>query len=164
MASKARKICSSSSGHSHCPDRGSEMIFKSSKRCSFLQRDLSSFSEELQAQKPIVYQSLLSMSSPCLGLCATQVEAGEVWPCSFLLPRQLIAPLLPLAFFFNSGTEFELQNITRGILCIHFLFRRQFSPVPSLPLSSAHMADLPGRCQELSWVAMSHHGRGAGTR
>lgn len=121
-ASKAGKICNSSSGQSHCPDRGSEMIVKSSKRCSLLPSDLSSFSEELQAQKSIVSQSLLNTSSACLGLCPTQVQAGEVWPCSFLLPRQLLAPLLPLAFFFDSRSEFEFQTITRGILCIHLLF------------------------------------------
>lgn len=98
MASKAGKICNSSSGHSNCPDRGSEIIFKSSKGYSLLPSDLSSFSEELQAQKCIVYQSSLSMSSASLRLCATQVQAGEVWPCSFLLPRELLGPLLPLAF------------------------------------------------------------------
>lgn len=75
------------------------MIFKSSKGCFSLPSDLSPFSEELQAQKCIMYQSLLSMSLPCLGLCVTQVRAGEVWPCSFLLPRQPFAPLLPLTFF-----------------------------------------------------------------
>lgn len=49
-ASKAGKNCDSSSGHSCCPARGSEMIFKNSKGCSLLPSDLSSFSEELQAQ------------------------------------------------------------------------------------------------------------------
>lgn len=70
MASKAGKNFSFGSGHSHCPDRGSEMIFKSSKGCSLLPSDLSSFSEELQAQKCIVYQCLLSISLTCLQLCA----------------------------------------------------------------------------------------------
>lgn len=70
MASKAGKNFSSGSGRSYCPDRGSEMIFKSSKRCSLHPCDLSSFSEELQEQKCIVYRCLLSISLACLCLCA----------------------------------------------------------------------------------------------
>lgn len=43
--------------------------------------------------------SCTSLSSACLALCASQVQAGEVWLCSFLLPRQPLVPLLPLACF-----------------------------------------------------------------
>ena len=155
MANKAGKICNSSSGHSHCPDRASEMIFKSSKACSLLPSDLSSFPEGLQAQKCIVYQSLLSMSSACFGLCATKSRLVKFGPAAFcFLDSRLLASCHLL--FLDSRIEFEFPTITRGILCIHLLFWRQFPLVPSLPLASAHMAvsDLPDRCQELSWVSM----------
>lgn len=91
ISNKAGRTCSSSSGLVHCPDRGSEMIFKSNKGCS------SSRVTFLCALRSCRHQEcVLSLSLLCLpGLCEQlRCRLGEFGPAALsFLASCLLHPL-----------------------------------------------------------------------
>lgn len=100
ISSKAKKMCSSSSGLVHCPDRDSEMIFKSSKGHS---SSRVTFLPALKScrHKGVFCPCLCSASPACLGFVSRLGRFGSRAP-SFLpglAPSLSPAPLPPLAFF-----------------------------------------------------------------
>lgn len=160
ISSKAGKTCNSSSGLIHCPDRGSEMVFKSNKgrsssRVTFLPslkscRHRRVFCPRLCSVCP-AWLGFVSSSSAGWASLALQLFPSWAAACSVLVT---CSP--PTTCFFSRMPELNLNSKpSHERSCAFSCSSGENSPQHDPCQTHVAAGDLPGSCQGLSWVPPS---------